>query len=371
MDHQTEQQHQPRSFWDFRTQQLAADSWSLTLNNVDMFEEHWDTWFDMHLTVPPEGSAEPHFDIVPEGEEPIVPVGPDDDDSDNEDGGLFGFHQSDFDVDEFDEDERINGHWKTHVLGAYPFTPGLVDVDSYNDTDERRIVQVLIQNNFTRTDQLEACKLPGWSQYMLLYRIAKIVLQVYINRKEDVTHPIMGSTNRACTDALKTVNRNFGNFNGIKYKKMKFLITQRQRRVHLFELDVKNYLKYFRTVKLRGDARLNIGSNGKVIRVMYHHRLDKWKILWSVQVDPEPQQPVTHAVALDPGVRTPHAWYSPTLGAGLLAPNAVKRFYRLAAELDGLISKRDRAYNERSKASHKHVSCEAERESCCARCNDY
>ncbi|KAI9484730.1 hypothetical protein BDB00DRAFT_792640 [Zychaea mexicana] len=192
-------------------------------NNVDMIEEHWNTWFDMHLTVPPEGSAEPRFDIVPEREEPIVPVGPDDDDPSNEGGGPFGFHRRDFDVDEFDEDETNKGHWKTHMLGAYPckaaaeamkphctyslivyntviayykraplvtflgnlfpvffseFTPDLVDVDS-----------IYCSGDPTKTDELEACKLPGWTQYIFLYRIAKIVLQVYMNRRMDDGEP--------------------------------------------------------------------------------------------------------------------------------------------------------------------------------------
>src|SRR5262249_6742901 len=48
-----------------------------------------------------------------------------------------------------------------------------------------------------------------------------------------------------------------------------------------------------------------------------------------------------HAVAIDPGVRTPFTWYSPTKGTGKIGHGDVGRVVRLCQHMDALLSKKD------------------------------
>jgi IS605 OrfB family transposase len=49
-----------------------------------------------------------------------------------------------------------------------------------------------------------------------------------------------------------------------------------------------------------------------------------------------------HAVAIDPGVRTPFTWYSPTKGVGKIGQYDIGRIIRLCQHMDNLISRRDK-----------------------------
>ncbi|CAG8580437.1 6062_t:CDS:2 [Cetraspora pellucida] len=67
-------------------------------------------------------------------------------------------------------------------------------------------------------------------------------------------------------------------------------------------------------------------------------------------------QDVIHAVSIDPGVRTPFTWYSPTKGAGKIGNRDIGRIYRLCKYMDDLISRKDKLSNSKSKRKKKKAS---------------
>ena len=71
---------------------------------------------------------------------------------------------------------------------------------------------------------------------------------------------------------------------------------------------------------------------------------------WSERLDNEQliQNPINWA-AIDPGVRTPHSLYSPTVGVAKIGSNAIQRLWRRGRIIDTLISMRDNLQNVGSK----------------------
>ncbi|CAG8568043.1 15412_t:CDS:2, partial [Cetraspora pellucida] len=65
---------------------------------------------------------------------------------------------------------------------------------------------------------------------------------------------------------------------------------------------------------------------------------------------------IIHAVSIDPGVRTPFTWYSPTKDAGKIGNYDIGRIYRLCKYMDDLISKKDKLSNSKSKRKKKKAS---------------
>ena len=49
-----------------------------------------------------------------------------------------------------------------------------------------------------------------------------------------------------------------------------------------------------------------------------------------------------HAVSIDPGIRTPFTWYSPTKGVGKIGQYDIGRIIRLCKHMDTLLSIKDK-----------------------------
>ena len=56
-----------------------------------------------------------------------------------------------------------------------------------------------------------------------------------------------------------------------------------------------------------------------------------------------------HAVSIDPGVRTPFTWYSPTKGVGKIGEHDIGRIVRLCTYMDKLISQKNKFNGSTSK----------------------
>src|SRR4051794_31934373 len=59
------------------------------------------------------------------------------------------------------------------------------------------------------------------------------------------------------------------------------------------------------------------------------------------------------AVAIDPGVRTPFTWYSPSKGVGKIGEHDIGRITRLCHKMDDLISRKDKCAASSSKRKQK------------------
>jgi len=76
---------------------------------------------------------------------------------------------------------------------------------------------------------------------------------------------------------------------------------------------------------------------------------EKQRLIRETQADPR-------VVSIDPGVRTPFTWYSPTKGMGKIGENDVGRLIRLCKHVDNLISEKDRLKSSTSKRKKKKAS---------------
>ncbi|PKB97650.1 hypothetical protein RhiirA5_432718 [Rhizophagus irregularis] len=65
-----------------------------------------------------------------------------------------------------------------------------------------------------------------------------------------------------------------------------------------------------------------------------------------------------HVVSIDPGIRFPFTWYSPSKGVGKIGTNDIGRIVRTCAFMDKLHSKKDKLYastSKRKKAKAKRI----------------
>ena len=65
-----------------------------------------------------------------------------------------------------------------------------------------------------------------------------------------------------------------------------------------------------------------------------------------------------HAVSIDPGVRIPFTWYSPTKGVGKIGEHDIGKIVRLCMHMDDLSSKKRQTsiFNFRTKEK-KSIMC--------------
>ena len=101
-----------------------------------------------------------------------------------------------------------------------------------------------------------------------------------------------------------------------------------------------------------------ITSDGKLT---YSRKTNEWTFAWVYEMQKAPSRETQadgsiHAVSIDPGVRTPFTWYSPTKGTGKIGQNDIGRIIRICEHMDALISKRDQLTASSSKRKrHKAV----------------
>jgi len=60
-----------------------------------------------------------------------------------------------------------------------------------------------------------------------------------------------------------------------------------------------------------------------------------------------------HAVSIDPGIRTPFTWYSPTKGVGKIGQYDIGRIIRLCKYMDNLYSIRDKLASNSKRKNKK------------------
>ena len=100
-----------------------------------------------------------------------------------------------------------------------------------------------------------------------------------------------------------------------------------------------------------------ISCNGKLTYFQISgnlHGSETEKKLHKTQVDGS-----IHAVSIDPGVRTPFTWYSPTKGVGKIGEHDIGRIVRLCTYMDKLISqesKFNRSTSKRKKNKAKRLN---------------
>jgi transposase len=91
-------------------------------------------------------------------------------------------------------------------------------------------------------------------------------------------------------------------------------------------------------------------------KLTYSWKTNDWTFAWVYETQKRPRETqadgsILHAVAIDPGIRTPFTWYSPTKGVGKIGQHDMGRIARLCQHTDNLISRKDKlaASNSRRK----------------------
>lgn len=92
-------------------------------------------------------------------------------------------------------------------------------------------------------------------------------------------------------------------------------------------------------------------------KLTYFRQTNEWKLAWVYETQKHLRETQAdgsiHAVSIDPGVRTPFTWYSPTKGVGKIGEHDIGRIVRLCTYLDKLISQKDKYYRSTSKRKTK------------------
>jgi putative transposase len=105
----------------------------------------------------------------------------------------------------------------------------------------------------------------------------------------------------------------------------------------------------------RPDGTHKITSDCKVT---YSWKTNDWKLAWVYETQKAPSRETqadgsVRAVAIDPGVRTPFTWYSPSKGVGKIGEHDIGRIIRLCHHMDNLISRKDKLAASTSKRKRK------------------
>lgn len=93
-------------------------------------------------------------------------------------------------------------------------------------------------------------------------------------------------------------------------------------------------------------------------KVSYRRLTNEWIFIWNYEKDVvvrenQAENNNLHVVSIDPGVRTPFTWYSPSKGAGKVGHMDKGRLMRLGHHLDDLISRMTVCRNSHSKRKNK------------------
>jgi putative transposase len=92
-------------------------------------------------------------------------------------------------------------------------------------------------------------------------------------------------------------------------------------------------------------------------KLTYLWKTNEWKFAWVYETRKQLRKTQAdgsiHAVSIDPGIRTPFTWYSPTKGVGKIGGNDIGRIVRICKYMDDLISKKDHLATSTSKRKKK------------------
>src|SRR3954451_1247812 len=107
--------------------------------------------------------------------------------------------------------------------------------------------------------------------------------------------------------------------------------------------------------RTRPDGTHKITSDCKLT---YSWKTNDWKLGWTYEMQKAPSRETqadgsVRAVAIDPGVRTPFTWYSPSKGVGKIGEHDIGRITRLCHKMDDLISRKDKCAASSSKRKQK------------------
>src|ERR1044072_281502 len=95
-------------------------------------------------------------------------------------------------------------------------------------------------------------------------------------------------------------------------------------------------------------------------KLTYFRKTNKWKFAWVYRIEKQHHETQAdnsiHAVSIDPGVRTPFTWYSPTKGVGKIGEHDIGRIVRLCAYMDKLLSQKDRFNSSTSKCKKRKAN---------------
>ncbi|CDH52277.1 predicted protein [Lichtheimia corymbifera JMRC:FSU:9682] len=177
----------------------------------------------------------------------------------------------------------------------------------------------------------------GLTVLALLQRVAKIVLLAQGHSFERLAEMV----SRSVEEGKRAIDKMYGDGKNMKYR----LSTDPSQ-----------------TLDLRGDYWLKqeINDRAFIVRDRYERAIE-WPIFpprmrtkltyrpgtrprWTVTIPTTkaniPVQPIVHVASIDPGVRAPHTWYSPSKGAAKMAHGSIARLYKYCEEKDIAISKR-------------------------------
>src|SRR5262249_45846271 len=92
-------------------------------------------------------------------------------------------------------------------------------------------------------------------------------------------------------------------------------------------------------------------------KLTYSWKTNNWTFSWIFETQKKVRETQVdiRAVAIDPGVRTPFTWYSPTKGVGKIGQYDIGSIVRLGQRMDDLISKKDKLASSNSKRKQKKV----------------
>jgi putative transposase len=97
-----------------------------------------------------------------------------------------------------------------------------------------------------------------------------------------------------------------------------------------------------------------ISCDGKLT---YFRQTNEWKFAWIYETEKKLHETQVdgsiHAVSIDPGVRTPFTWYSPTKGVGKIGEPDIGKIVRLCMHMDDLSSKKDKLASSTSERKKK------------------
>jgi IS605 OrfB family transposase len=92
-------------------------------------------------------------------------------------------------------------------------------------------------------------------------------------------------------------------------------------------------------------------------KLTFTRRTNEWTLAWVHERRKQHRDTQAdgsiHAVSIDPGVRTPFTWYSPTKGTGKIGNRDIGRVVRLCQYMDDLISRMDRLKASSSKRKQR------------------
>ena len=81
-------------------------------------------------------------------------------------------------------------------------------------------------------------------------------------------------------------------------------------------------------------------------KITYIRKTNEWKFSWIYETQKQLHETQAdgsvHAVSIDPGVRTPFTWYSPTKGVGKIGQYDIGRIIRLCKHMDNILSIKDK-----------------------------